>query len=111
MYKCHNGLRPGEKPHETLTFPEEELARTPHPKIDKAIHELELPGDFQARVEELILAARREDEDRVRVLLSELVPSYRPSVPRGRFFIERDEVEEDGEAGQVLKFDTPGRMA
>ncbi len=96
------GLRPGEKLHETLTFPEEELARTPHPKIDKAIHDLELPRDFQARVEELILAARREDEDRVRFLLAEMVPSYKPSTPRVRLWIERDEVEEGAEGEQAL---------
>jgi len=75
------GLRPGEKLHEELTFPEEELARTPHPKIDKVVHELELPEDFAARVEELIQAAARDDEECVRFLLSELVPTYKPSAP------------------------------
>jgi len=78
------GLRPGEKLREELTFPEEELARTPHPKIDKVVHELELPEDFAARVEELIQAAAMDDEERVRLLLSELVPTYRPTAPETR---------------------------
>lgn len=75
------GLRPGEKLHEELTFPAEELMRTPHPKIDKAAHELDLPEDFLAEVEELLEAAARDDEERVRALLARLVPTYEPSVP------------------------------
>ena len=78
------GLRTGEKLHEELTFPEEELARTPHPKIDKVVHDLEFPEDFAARVEELIQAAARDDEERVCLLLSELVPTYKPPPPPSR---------------------------
>jgi FlaA1/EpsC-like NDP-sugar epimerase len=78
------GLRPGEKLHEELTFPREELLRTPHPKINKVLHDLELPEDFGERVEELALAAARDDEERVKVLLSKLVPTYQVSVPGGR---------------------------
>jgi len=98
------GLRPGEKLAEALTFPEEELARTPHPKIDKALEELKLPEDFGERVEELISAALRDDEERVRVLLAELVPTYEANAPRGSYWTEKDEA---GEWGQVLNFDTP----
>lgn len=91
------GLRPGEKLHEELTFPEEELARTPHPKIDKVVQDLELPEDFSARVEELIQAAAWDDEERVRFLLSELVPTYKPSTPAiqaRRFWVGRKEAKE-----------------
>ncbi|NPV60806.1 MAG: polysaccharide biosynthesis protein [Actinobacteria bacterium] len=79
------GLRPGEKLHEELCFPVEEMLRTPHPKIDKAVHELELAEDFHARVGELFQAAARDDEERVRALLSSLVPTYEPTIPPGRF--------------------------
>ncbi len=75
------GLRPGEKLHEELSFPVEELMRTPHPKIDKVWHEKELQVDFVARVDGLIEAAVRDDDERVRVLLADLVPTYEPSVP------------------------------
>lgn len=80
-----SGLRPGEKLHEELTFPVEEMLRTPHPKIDKVIHELDVPEDFMALVDEVLEAAARDDEDRVRVLLSRLVPTYEASVPGKRF--------------------------
>ncbi len=79
------GLRPGEKLHEELAFPVEEMQRTPHAKIDKAVHDLELPGDFTAEVDELIAAAVRDDEERVRALLSRMVPTYEPTLPGKRF--------------------------
>lgn len=75
------GLRPGEKLHEELSFPVEEMQRTPHPKIDKAVHELDLPSGFMALVDEVVEAARKDDEDRVRALLSRLVPTYEASIP------------------------------
>lgn len=75
------GLRPGEKLHEELAFPVEELMRTPHPKIDKVWHEKELRTDFVQLLDRLIGAAACDDEDKVRELLSALVPSYKPSVP------------------------------
>ncbi|RJP34449.1 MAG: polysaccharide biosynthesis protein [Actinobacteria bacterium] len=75
------GLRPGEKLHEELSFPVEELMRTPHPKIDKVWHEKEVQLDLVALVDGLIAAAMRDDEERVRVLLAGLVPTYEPSVP------------------------------
>ncbi|MBC7248248.1 MAG: polysaccharide biosynthesis protein [Actinobacteria bacterium] len=82
------GLRPGEKLREALTFEEEEMVRTPHPKIHKALHEPELPEDFGERVDALVEAALRDDEERVRALLAELVPSYEARVPRGRLWVE-----------------------
>jgi FlaA1/EpsC-like NDP-sugar epimerase len=88
------GLRPGEKLHETLTFPDEEMVRTPHPKIDKALHEIDTPPDFSHKLNELIMAALQDDEDRVRLLLSDIVPSYKPSVPSRKILIEKDEIEQ-----------------
>lgn len=109
------GLRPGEKLHEELTFPVEKMLRTPHPKIDKAVHELELPEDFMARVGELVEAAARDDEDRVRMLLSRLVPTYEAVVP-GTYWGEAWNVPErrplaiaDGsEASSSGLYSTPG---
>ena len=74
------GLRPGEKLHEELSYPLEEMIGTPHPKIKKAVHDLELPYDFEERVEELITASIEDDEHRVRLLLSLLIPTYEPSL-------------------------------
>ncbi len=75
------GLRPGEKLHEELTTPQEELVLTPHPMIYRLSHEVGEAGDFMQRVEELISAAMEEDEDRVRRLLSSLVPTYAGEAP------------------------------
>ena len=80
------GLRPGEKLHEELSYPVEAMVSTPHPKIDKAVFDLELPHDFQLRVDELIAASIIDDEDRVRLFLSMMIPSYKPSPPGGMEF-------------------------
>jgi FlaA1/EpsC-like NDP-sugar epimerase len=70
------GLRPGEKLHEKLVFQVEEMLPTPHPKINKVVHDTELPQDFDAQVDELIEAAVRDNEDEIRARLSRLVPCY-----------------------------------
>jgi hypothetical protein len=57
------------------------MQRTPHPKIDKAVHEPDIPLDMLDHIDALIAAAQRDDEERVRVLLSALVPTYVPSTP------------------------------
>ncbi|OFW58575.1 MAG: hypothetical protein A2W01_02450 [Candidatus Solincola sediminis] len=48
--------------------------------------DLELPHDFDARVDELIAASIIDDEDRVRLFLSMLIPTYEPSFPGGTEF-------------------------
>lgn len=70
------GLRPGEKLHEELTAPHEEMVITEHPMIYRLSHDMEPEGDFVERVDELIAAAVRDDEKEVRRLLSSLVPTY-----------------------------------
>lgn len=75
------GLRPGEKLHEELSFPVEEMLRTPHPKIDKAVEEINLPENFESLLDELIGAATEDEEGSIRRLLAVLVPTYKPSVP------------------------------
>ena len=72
------GLRPGEKLEERLLFQSEEMLPTPHPKINKAVHDFDLPRDFEAQVDALIEAAVGDDGDDVRGLLSGLLPSYQP---------------------------------
>jgi len=73
------GLRPGEKLHETLVFKVEDLLPTPHPKISRVVHDYELPQDFYEQVEALIEASVRDDGDKIRVLLTGLLPSYQPN--------------------------------
>jgi FlaA1/EpsC-like NDP-sugar epimerase len=72
------GLRPGEKLHEKLVFQVEERLLTPHPKINRVVHDYELPPDFDAKVDSLIEAAVRDDVDDMKVKLSSLLPSYQP---------------------------------
>ena len=72
------GLRPWEKLEERLLFQSEEMFPTPHPKINKAIHDYELPWDFDEQVDALIQAAVGDDGDDIRGLLSGLLPSYQP---------------------------------
>ncbi|MDI6873298.1 MAG: polysaccharide biosynthesis protein [Actinomycetota bacterium] len=81
------GLRSGEKLHETLTFPEEELAHTFHPNIDKALHDLVLPADFQTRMEGSSWPRSGGRGPRAGALFR-AGPSYRPYVPRRRIWIE-----------------------
>lgn len=72
------GLRPGEKLNEQLLFQAEEILPTPHPKIHRVESRLEIGDDFDARIDELADSAVQSREDRVRALLSSLVPSYQP---------------------------------
>jgi FlaA1/EpsC-like NDP-sugar epimerase len=78
------GLRPGEKLHEELVLPAEEMLPTPHPKISKVVADLELGRDFEEKVERLILAAVKDREVEIRQRLKEVVPSYEPAAERDR---------------------------
>jgi hypothetical protein len=48
------------------------------------VHELELPAGFMAHVDGLISAAEHDDVERVRALLSSLVPTYDPLASQGK---------------------------
>jgi FlaA1/EpsC-like NDP-sugar epimerase len=72
-------LRPGEKLHEKLVFQAEEMLPTPHSKINRVVHNSELPQDFEVQINTLIEAAVRGDRDEIQVLLSGLLPSYQPN--------------------------------
>jgi FlaA1/EpsC-like NDP-sugar epimerase len=70
------GLRPGEKLHEELVLPAEDLMPTPHPKIFKAVHDLWPDEKFDEKVDRLISAAISDDDLEIRQRLLDLVPSY-----------------------------------
>lgn len=70
------GLRPGEKLYEEVLMDEEGLQETENHKI-KIGKPLELPSDLNEKIDELIKKAYENDEE-IRVPLSELVPEYKP---------------------------------
>jgi FlaA1/EpsC-like NDP-sugar epimerase len=72
------GLRPGEKLHETLFDELEQRLPTVNPAITATRHR-RLPDDFASSLQVLYAAAVDGDDDRVRALLGELVPGYRPA--------------------------------
>jgi FlaA1/EpsC-like NDP-sugar epimerase len=72
------GLRPGEKMYEELLTEEEERTH----KVNQKILVAECPaprGDIEHKIRVLEAAARAEEDALVVDLLTELVPSYRPS--------------------------------
>jgi len=75
----YTGLRPGEKLAEELLTEEEESSRRVHDKIFVADCPPP-PLDLDARLEELVAAARLDHAPRVLQLLAALVPSYRPAL-------------------------------
>jgi FlaA1/EpsC-like NDP-sugar epimerase len=77
------GLRPGEKLHEELMLPVEELHDTPHPKISMVLQDLGVDEQFDEKVERLIMSAIKGDDREIRQRLKELVPSYIPAVVDG----------------------------
>lgn len=75
------GVRPGEKLFEELLTAEEGTEASYREKIWVAKPSA-LPREFSRLLEELDLAARRGDERRIRELLRQLIPTYKPnSIP------------------------------
>ncbi len=72
------GLRPGEKLHETLFDELEQRLPTAHPAIS-ATRPGRLPAGFASSLDLLYAAAADGDDDKVRSVLAELVPVYRPA--------------------------------
>ncbi|HLI41147.1 MAG TPA: nucleoside-diphosphate sugar epimerase/dehydratase [Streptosporangiaceae bacterium] len=72
------GLRPGEKLHETLFGALEERLPTVNPAIWATRHG-RLPGDFASSLDLLYAAAADGDDEKVRILLGDLVPEYQPA--------------------------------
>lgn len=73
------GLRPGEKLHESLHFPDERLEETEHPGIRRVVmaHD-DLPASITATVDALESAARARDDDKVRAILRDLAEPAAP---------------------------------
>ena len=79
----YTGLRPGEKLYEEKLMSEEGLRTTPNHLIHIGSP---IPFDtdaFLARLQSLMDAAYGGDEDRIRALVEELVPTYRPAGRNG----------------------------
>jgi FlaA1/EpsC-like NDP-sugar epimerase len=72
------GLRPGEKLHETLFSELEQPLPTVNPAIS-ATRPGRLPGAFTGSLDLLYAAAAAGDDERVRTVLEDLVPEYRPA--------------------------------
>jgi FlaA1/EpsC-like NDP-sugar epimerase len=71
------GLRPGEKLYEELLTPEEGLTATAVDRVKVALQQRADYGHFDARLEQLISAARHDDAESVLDGIAGLVPSYR----------------------------------
>ncbi len=79
------GLRPGEKLHEELVHPVERSQPTPHSKISMVLTQAPSDNGFDEKLEKLIIAAIREEEEDIRTWLKKLVPSYKPADNGSRF--------------------------
>jgi FlaA1/EpsC-like NDP-sugar epimerase len=74
------GIRPGEKLFEEYLTAEEGVDSTLHEKIFVARITHDLSGDLlAARLLELEQACNSQDSDRIRSLLCDMIPTYRPS--------------------------------
>lgn len=72
------GLRPGEKLHEALTYPDERLLETGVEGLQKVTPKSrrKQPAGFQKKLDELLKAAAKRDRKKALKLLGELVPGY-----------------------------------
>jgi FlaA1/EpsC-like NDP-sugar epimerase len=84
------GLRPGEKLYEEVLTAEEGVTATNVDRVKVALQQRVDYGRFDARLERLIAAARRDDAEAVVDAIAALVPTYHP---------ERRAAREDGAAG------------
>ncbi len=77
----YTGLRPGEKLYEELQLLNEQKVSTAHSKImvlqDKEKNQIPWPL-FKQSVEALLNAASQLDNDKIQLLLKQILPSYRP---------------------------------
>ncbi|MGQ9569078.1 MAG: polysaccharide biosynthesis protein [Anaerolineae bacterium] len=75
----YTGVRPGEKLHEELRSPEEELLPTPHPRIYR-VRQDRLPAadTLVEQVRELVVLAQGQQPEKVAARLWEIVPPSEP---------------------------------
>ncbi|MGQ9524957.1 MAG: polysaccharide biosynthesis protein [Armatimonadota bacterium] len=72
------GIRPGEKLYEEPLTSQEGTTATNHNRIFIAPLEHTIPPDLDGKLCQLELAARNGEEQSIRCLLKELIPTYRP---------------------------------
>ena len=75
-------VRPGERLYEEVFFRGEDVVPTEHPKILRS-RSNNLPQDLRRRVDALIKAAQKGDDEDVRVLLRWVVPEFHPESSAG----------------------------
>ncbi|BCX87691.1 hypothetical protein MIN45_P0058 [Methylomarinovum tepidoasis] len=75
------GLRPGEKLHEELFYPEEDLQPTPYEKLKQASAPACDPKIIVKLLAQIHSACQEFDIPQLYVLLQTLVPEYRPEEP------------------------------
>ncbi len=72
----YSGLRPGENLYEELWTDVEKPLPTDNPSIRKAMGARQMPADFEAEVEAMLVAARANDLDQSWTRLLDLVPDF-----------------------------------
>jgi len=101
------GLRPGEKAQEDLLLPVDIIKPTAHEKILRLDYHFQGKEEFIQEVKELIEAAYRNDEVKVKKLLAKLALTYTPKGLEEEEAMEKEEekrpelrvVKEEEEAG------------
>jgi FlaA1/EpsC-like NDP-sugar epimerase len=73
------GLRKGEKLHEELVVADEGVTPTSHPKILVARAPRPADNGFSLNLSNLVACAQRGERQQVKVLLADLVGTYRPN--------------------------------
>lgn len=72
------GLRPGEKLYEELLIDQGNALQTQHPKIYSSMEKM-LPWEIlEPQIDQLLIAARRDDAKMIATILKRIVPEYAP---------------------------------
>ncbi|WP_165045733.1 nucleoside-diphosphate sugar epimerase/dehydratase [Adlercreutzia sp. ZJ138] len=77
------GLRPGEKMYEELLMDDEELLPTSHPEIRISRAAAKDAGEIEGNLAKL-KACLDETNDEIKLVLAEVVPTYRPELHNGK---------------------------
>jgi FlaA1/EpsC-like NDP-sugar epimerase len=72
------GLRPGEKLYEELITEGEGIVPTCHEKIMALKIDIQMPENFNADVNDLVLLAKERDAEKIKEKLQKIIPEYHP---------------------------------
>lgn len=72
----YSGIRPGEKLYEELMTAEEGTVASRHEKVFVARNSSRLGENFSSLLESLLAAAEAQDEERIRSLFKQLIPTH-----------------------------------